>query len=99
MSIVPDDIPHAPAAFMRRVEKLLKPGHPSFALVVLDDDGRPHTLSVANRTGLVVSAAELMTCALALERDDPCVCANCDAWSARARLALAAMGADLPAPN
>lgn len=88
-----DDMPHDVAALFRRIEKSLKLHGPSFALVVLADDGRPYQLTRATRTGLVVAGLELMQGAIALERDDPCLCVNCDDWTARARLALAAAGA------
>lgn len=92
MSLLPDTIPHEAAAFMRRVEKTLRPGHPSFALVVLDDNGQPHTFTFANRTSLTVAGAALLDAAVDLEKQDPCACTKCDEWTARARLALQAMG-------
>lgn len=98
MSIVPADTPREAAAFLRRIEKTLKPGHPSFCVVVVDDDGRPHVLAAANRTTLVQSAAELMATAVDLGREDRCMCETCDGWTARAKTALAALGIT-PAPS
>lgn len=99
MSVIPGDIPHEAATFMRRFEKTLRAGHPSFALVVMDDNGQPHTFSYANRTALTVAGAELLASAVELEKADPCACAKCDEWTARARAALTAMGRTLDAPN
>ncbi len=99
MSIVPADMPHAVAAFMRRVEKTLKPGQPSFCLVVAADDGEPFILVNENRTGLVVAATTLLFEAVQQEREGKCICETCDDWTARAKAALIAMGHDLPAAN
>jgi len=87
------ETPPVARAFIRRFQRTLQPNHPSFALVVLDDDGKPWTLTFANRTGLVVAGAELMSAAVGVDENDPCACPNCDNWTDRARAALAAMTA------
>lgn len=99
MSLVPDDASPAVAAFLRRFEKMLRPGQPSFALIVMDEDGQPYRYTHANRTGLTVAGSELLCAAIELEKQDPCACAGCDAWTAKARLALTAMGATLAPVN
>lgn len=100
MSIVPDDMPHAVKALMRRFEKQLKPGSPGFALVVFDEDtGEPYHLIHTNRTGLAMAATGLMFETLELEKQGKCICPTCDQHSATVRLGLAAMGYDVDAPN
>lgn len=90
------EIPHRIRAFMRHIERHLTPRSPSFALVVLDEDGAAYHLIKANRTGLVVAATGLMFEALDQEKQGYCICPTCDRWTAQARQALEAMGHTLP---
>lgn len=99
MSIVTNDIPHAVAAFMRRIEKTIRPDSPGFCLVIAGPDGRPYTLARANRTELVVAGTQLLFEAVDQDKQAECVCANCDNWTNRARHGLVAMGHRVEAPN
>ncbi len=92
-------MPHQVRAFMRHIERHLKPSSPSFALVVLDEDGAPYHLIKANRTGLCVAATGLMFEVLEQEKEGRCICPTCDRWTAQARTALLAMGHQLPGAN